>query len=69
MVEKCPDAMLIEDKCPLDYVLLGHASIAVINFLFMTHSKRWGALPFDFSDIIQWLMACKVGQTFTVCER
>jgi len=32
-----------------------NSSISVINFLFMTHSKRWGALPFDFSDIIQWL--------------
>ena len=58
MIEKCPDAMLIQDKwgeLPLKYALLGKASVAVINFLFMTHSKRWGALPFDFSDIIQWL--------------
>ena len=58
MIEKCPDAMLIQVKwgeVPLKYALLGKASVAVINFLFMTHSKRWGALPFDFSDIIQWL--------------
>jgi hypothetical protein len=58
MVEKCPDAMLIQDildQLPLEYVLLSEASNAVINFLFMTHSKRWGALPFDFGDTIQRL--------------
>ena len=59
MVEKCPDAMLIQDKwgeVPLDYyALLGNASIAGINFLFMTHSKRWEDMPFDFGNMIQRL--------------
>jgi hypothetical protein len=55
MVEKCPDALLIQDKwgkVPLDYALLGKASIAIIDLLFATHSKRWEALPFDFGVTI-----------------
>ena len=58
LIEKCPDAMLIQDKwgeVPLDYALLGNASIAVISLLFMTHSKRWEDMPFDFGNMIQRL--------------
>jgi hypothetical protein len=58
MIEKCPDAMLIQDKwgkVPLDYALLGKASIAIIDLLFATHSKRWESLPFDFGNMIQRL--------------
>jgi hypothetical protein len=69
MVEKCPNAMLIQDKwgeVPLYYALLGTASIAVIHFLFMTHSKRWEALPFDFGNNPK---AGKVGQTCSFYKR
>jgi hypothetical protein len=55
MIEECPNAMLIQDKwgkVPLDYALLGKASIAIIDLLFATHSKRWEALPFDFGVTI-----------------
>jgi hypothetical protein len=55
MVEICPDAMPIEDKwgeVPLGYALLGKASIAGINVLFATHSKRWEDMSFDFGNMI-----------------
>jgi hypothetical protein len=59
MIEECPDALLIQDKwgeVPLDYALLREASsLAVIDLLFATHSKRWEALPFDFGNMIQRL--------------
>jgi hypothetical protein len=62
MVEKYPDAMLIQDiwnhnHLPLEYALLRMASVAVevLDFLFETHSTRWGALPFEFDDLIQFL--------------
>jgi hypothetical protein len=59
MIEKCPDALLIQDKwgdVPLGYALLGKASIAIIDLLFATHSKRWEALPFDFGVTIERLV-------------
>ena len=55
---KCHDAKLIQDiwyEVLLEYALLGEASIAFINFLFMTHNKRWESMPFDFVDTIQRL--------------
>ena len=62
MIEKCPDAVLFQDKwgeVPLDYALLGKASVAVevevLDFLFETHSKRWEDMPFDFGNMIQRL--------------
>ena len=58
MIEKCPDAMLIKDiwdEVPLAYALLGNASIAIINFLFMMHSKRRELIPFDFGIMIHRL--------------
>jgi hypothetical protein len=58
MIEECPDALVIQDKwgeVPLGYALLGKASIAIIDLLFATHSKRWEALPFDFGVTIERL--------------
>jgi hypothetical protein len=58
MIEKCPDAMLIKDiwdEVPLAYALLGNASIAIINFLFMSHSKSMESIPFDFGNMIHRL--------------
>jgi hypothetical protein len=59
IIEECPDALLIQDKwgdVPLDYALLGKASsLAIIDLLFATHSKRWEALPFDFGITIERL--------------
>jgi ankyrin repeat protein len=64
MIEKCPDAMLIKDiwdEVPLAYALLGNGSIAVINLLLMTHSKRREAMPLDFVDMIHRL--AKMGKS------
>ena len=58
MIEECPDALVIQDKwgeVPLGYALLGKTSIATIDLLFATHSKRWEALPFDFGVTIERL--------------
>ena len=59
MIEKCPDVMLIKDiwgEVPLAYALMGNASVEIINCLFMTHNKRWDAMPFDFGDMVQRLV-------------
>lgn len=64
MIEKCPDAMLIKDiwdEVPLAYALLGNGSIAVINLLLITHSKRREAMPLDFVDMIHRL--AKMGKS------
>jgi hypothetical protein len=58
MIEKCPDAMLIKDiwdEVPLAYALLGNASIAIIDFLFMTHRKRRELITFEFGNMIHRL--------------
>ena len=55
MIEKYPNALLIQDRwgdLPCNYALYAEASIKVIHFLFETHRHRWGTLPFDFSHAI-----------------
>jgi len=49
MIEKCPNAMLIQDKwgeVPLDYALLGKASVAVevLDSSYLRHTARGGKI-------------------------
>jgi hypothetical protein len=56
MIDKYPNALLIEDRwgdLPLNYALYAEAPIKVINFLFKTHRQMWGDMPFDFGHMIQ----------------
>jgi hypothetical protein len=55
MIDKYPNALLIEDRwgdLPLNYALYAEARIEVINFLFKTHRQMWGDMPFDFGHMI-----------------
>jgi hypothetical protein len=56
MIDKYPNALLIEDRwgdLPLNYALYAEARIKVINFLFKMHRQMWGDMPFDFGHMIQ----------------
>ena len=58
MVEKCPNALIIEDKwgeTPLKYALLSEAPLNVVIFLFSKHCTKWGQVPFDFGEAVKSL--------------
>ena len=55
IIDKNPDAMNVKDKwgeVPLVYLLISGPPIEIIHYFLETHRRKWGAMPFDFSQMI-----------------
>ena len=58
LIEKCSNALIIQDKwskTPLKYALLSEAPLNVVNYLLGKHCKKWEQVQFDFCEAVKIL--------------